>query len=213
MSLVLTGVSHRYRDGPCVLDDVNLTIERGGSVAIIGPSGSGKTTLLSIMGGLLSPSAGTIEFDGRPLVDRDPGLITWVFQGINLLSHRSVADNVGLGLGAVGSSTVSNRDQAVERALKAVGLAELSPVRAMRLSGGQAQRIGIARAMVGRPGYVIADEPTGQLDHATSQVIADLLVTSRPTGTSVVVATHDLNLAERCARRLALTDGRVHPLP
>lgn len=212
MSLVLNGITHRYGDGRPVLDNVDLEVATGETIAIIGPSGSGKTTLLSIMGGLLPPTNGMVEFDGRAHSARAPGRITWVFQGINLLGHRTVADNVALGLWAVEPDLGNARD-AVRVALESVGLADVAKMRAMRLSGGQAQRVGIARAMVGRPGYVIADEPTGQLDHATSGAIATLLVSERPAGTSVVVATHDLDLAARCSRRLSLTDGRLHALP
>lgn len=210
MSLVLSGVGHRYGDRPAVLTDVSLEVEPDETVAIVGPSGSGKTTLLSIIGGLLRPTAGEVTLDGVR-VDREPlppGSFGWVFQTINLFPRRTALDNVAIGLYAVGHLPATTLAPSQEM-LKAVGLAELADPPAMKLSGGEAQRVGVARALVGRPRYVLADEPTGQLDRSTSDVVADALLRARPAGTTVITATHDLQVAERCQRRFVLVDGRL----
>jgi ABC-type lipoprotein export system ATPase subunit len=213
MPLRLSGVTHRYGDQPPVLRDVELEIATDETVAIVGPSGSGKTTLLSIMGGLLRPTSGRVTLDGVS-VGRE-GLpadaVSWVFQTINLLGHRTAFENVVIGLYAVGLSR-HEVDAPAAAILAAVGLAGMESQTAKTLSGGQAQRVGIARALVARPRYLLADEPTGQLDRATSQVVADVLFSARPAGTSIVAASHDPLIAEQCRRRLSIIDGRVTEL-
>lgn len=211
MPLVVAGAGHRYGDGPPVLSGVDMEIADGSSVAIVGPSGSGKTTLLSIIGGLLTPTYGSVTIDGEPVAHVAPGTISWVFQGINLIGYRTAAANVAVGLGAV-TSDWRAASQLISRALTSVGLEDFADVPAMRLSGGQAQRVGIARGLVGRPRYVIADEPTGQLDHATSDAVGELLIAARSPATSVIVATHDLDLARYCDSRLLLADGGLRPI-
>ncbi|GIW19928.1 MAG: ABC transporter ATP-binding protein [Chloroflexota bacterium] len=213
MSLRVSGVAHRYGNGPIVLVDVDLEVEADDTLAIVGPSGSGKTTLLSIMGGLLQPTEGEVVLDGF-VVGREElpsGSLSWIFQTINLLGRRTALDNVALGLLALGYSV----DEARERArtmLETVGLRGLEDRPAMTLSGGEAQRVGVARALVGRPRYVLTDEPTGQLDRSTSLLVADALFTARPAGTAIVVASHDPLLADRCRRRYELVDGRLRAL-
>lgn len=208
MPLVLSGVTHRYGAAPAVLAGVDLEVASGTAVAIVGPSGSGKTTLLSIIGGLLTPTEGRVSIDGQSVTHLLPGTIAWVFQGINLLGHRTVTDNVGVGLGAV-SADREAAAKSISDALDAVGLRPFAAVRALHLSGGQAQRVGIARAIVGQPRYLIADEPTGQLDHATSAAIGEILLRKRSPGTVLIVATHDPDLAQFCDRRLLLADGKL----
>lgn len=209
MSLVLAGITHRFGTNRPVLDSAELVVGQGETVAIIGPSGSGKTTLLSIMGGLLAPTSGSVTVDGADVCARPAGSISWVFQGINLLGHRSVADNVALGLWSR-EPAAAEAAESVRAALRDVGLEDFAQLRAANLSGGQAQRVGVARAMVGRPRYIIADEPTGQLDQSNSQVVAALLV-ARASEASVVIGTHDLTLAALCQRRLQLADGTLRP--
>lgn len=211
MSLHLSSVSHRYGDLPLVLRGIDLEVGDDDTVAIVGPSGSGKTTLLSILGGLLTPTAGEVTLDGARVgrgTAVPPGSFSWVFQTINLLGRRTALENVAIGLYAVGHLAAAATEQARAK-LEAVGLGGMERQLAMRLSGGEAQRVGIARALVGRPRYVLADEPTGQLDSASSEIVAEALFSGRPEGTSVVVATHDVAIAARCRRRFRLGDRRL----
>ena len=211
MSLQLSSVSHRYGDRPPVLNGIDLEVGDDETVAIMGPSGSGKTTLLSIMGGLLAPTGGEVALDGARVgrgTPVSPGSFSWVFQTINLLGRRTALENVAIGLHAVGYLRAAATGGA-KAALEAVGLSGMDPQLAMRLSGGEAQRVGIARALVGHPRYVLADEPTGQLDSASSEIVVEALFSGRPEGTSVVVATHDHAIAARCRRRFRLVDGRL----
>lgn len=211
MSLQLSLVSHRYDDQPEVLSEIDLEVGNDDTVAIIGPSGSGKTTLLSIMGGLLAPTQGVVTLDGvrvGPGAPTGAGSFSWVFQTINLLGRRTALENVAIGLQAVGYMDRA-ATRGAEAALEAVGLGGLDQELAMRLSGGQAQRVGIARAVVGQPRYLLADEPTGQLDESSSELVGDVLFAARPESTSVVVATHDPVIAARCRRRFHLVDGRL----
>jgi lipoprotein-releasing system ATP-binding protein len=208
--LNLKGVSHRYGNGPAVLRDIDLEVGPDETVAIVGPSGSGKTTLLSILGGLLRPTEGEVTLDGL-LVGRQglpPGSLSWVFQTINLLGRRTALENVAIGLYAVGYGR-AEAGGAATAMLGVVGLAELAQQPAMRLSGGEAQRAGIARALVGGPRFVLADEPTGQLDRSNSELVAGVLFSARPAGTSVVAATHDPLIAGKCGRRYTIVDGRL----
>lgn len=211
MSLGLSSVSHRYGGQPVVLRGIDLEVGDDDTVAIIGPSGSGKTTLLSILGGLLTPTAGEVTLDGARVgrgTPVPPGSFSWVFQTVNLLGRRTALENVAIGLYAVGYLAAAATEQARAK-LEAVGLSGMEHQLAMRLSGGEAQRVGIARALVGHPRYVLTDEPTGQLDSASSEMVAEALFSGRPTGTSVVVATHDVAIAARCRRRFRLGDGRL----
>ena len=207
MSLRLSEVTHRYGDQPAVLRGLNLDVGSGEAVAIVGPSGSGKTTLLSILGGLMRPSAGEVLVDGAAL-DASTEPFGWVFQGINLLGSRSALDNVALGLYGCGYERPSGQRQAAAW-LARVGLTGNEYITATHLSGGEAQRVGVARALAAAPRYVIADEPTGQLDEKNSELVAALLLGERPTETSIVIATHDLRLADMCDRRLVLHDGML----
>lgn len=208
MSLALRAVSHVYGDRQ-VLTEVDFTVEPGETVAVVGSSGSGKTTMISILGGLLRPTRGQLVYDGRPLrAGRfPPGDVAWVFQTVNLFGHRTALDNVAVGMLVRGVSRRKAR-QAAETALTTVGLADHVGRRANTLSGGEAQRVGIARALVSAPRYVLADEPTGQLDPTTSQMVGSTLFDARPAQTAVVVATHDLDLAARCQRVVTVIDGR-----
>lgn len=212
MSLHMTGVSHSYTRGSPVLLNVDLELGAGETVAIVGPSGSGKTTLLSILGGLLRPSEGSVTLDGAPVGRRPlpPGSVSWVFQTINLLARRTAAENVAVGLLAMGARP-REVPPAVTEILDAVGMRAFEDQLAMHLSGGQAQRVGVARAMVGGPRFVLADEPTGQLDHSTSVIVAEALFQLRPMATSLIAATHDDRIAVQCQRVYTLLDGHLTP--
>ncbi len=207
MPVVASEVMFRYGMGPWILDNACFRIERGESVAVMGPSGSGKTTLIQIVGGLLSPRSGWVRCseDEPP----EPTLRTsWIFQASNAFGRRSVRDNVRLGLfdrRIRGHTGLERVDELVDR----VGLSRMADRKAGSLSGGELQRIGIARALVGGASLVLADEPTGQLDHATTMTIAETLVEARTPGSILLVATHDSEVADMCDRRFVIQDGNL----
>lgn len=208
-------VSHRYGKGPLVLDHVDVVVESGEAVALMGPSGSGKTTLLSIMGLLTRPVSGSVAVDGSRLPRRGrrldvarAELFSWVFQTVNVLGQRTATDNAALGLLARGVPRSRAADRA-NTALAAVGLADRNRDDVTELSGGELQRVCIARAMAATPRFVLADEPTGQLDHATSELVVDALWEARHSDTALVIATHDPMVAERCDRVIRLADGHA----
>jgi len=218
MSLNVVDVRHRYRPAePLVLDGVHLRVEPGEVVALVGPSGSGKTTLLAISGGLLVPSAGGVELCGRPLHrHRLRTEISWVFQGTNALPTRTVIDNVVVRGLAHGLSRGAAEAEARAR-LDEVGLAALLDRSAGTLSGGELQRMCVARALMGDPALVCADEPTGQLDAAATETVVQALTRkgSQPGDARarrramVLIATHDMAVAQACDRVVALADGCV----
>lgn len=216
MPLILRQVSHSYRPGVRVLTEVDLSVGRGESVAIVGPSGSGKTTLLSILGLLEAPTQGAVLLDGVRASHRGraanrlrSSVFSWVFQSVNVLRGRSVLDNVALAWLAKGTSR-EQAEASAREALEAVGLLEHVMTPAQLLSGGELQRVCIARAVAARPQYLLADEPTGQLDRATSDKVLDALWNARPESMALVVATHDRRVASRCDRVLELADGHLH---
>jgi lipoprotein-releasing system ATP-binding protein len=215
MSLSLRGIGHAYVRGRWVLRDVDLEVAAGESVALVGPSGSGKTTLLSIVGLLQRPSEGTVSLDGRQVSAGGRGrsgllgeVFAWVFQSVNTLRHRSALDNTALGLLARGLRR-GDAEAAAAEALHRVGLAGFETTPVETLSGGELQRVCIARAVAARPRFLLADEPTGQLDRSTSDRVLDALWQARGSETAVVIATHDPDAAARCDRVLRLIDGRV----
>jgi len=214
MSLEARNVTQSFA-GHVVLDDLSFSVESGETVAITGPSGSGKTTLLSILGLLSRPDVGQVLVDGREVSHggrrRDrlrSGRIAWIFQTVNVLGHRSALDNVALGLLTQGVSRFDAETAAIG-ALTAVGLEDKvrRPVR--ELSGGEVQRVCGARAIAGDPGYLLADEPTGQLDRATTDLVIDSLLAARSADTAVVIATHDPLVAGRCERVMVLDEGGI----
>ncbi|VAW07136.1 Macrolide export ATP-binding/permease protein MacB [hydrothermal vent metagenome] len=215
MSLAVRDVTHTYRTnaGP-VLHDVSLELGDGETVAIMGPSGSGKTTLLSILGLLMPPTSGDVLLDGeripggrvrRGLQSRD---FAWVSQTTNVLARRSVRDNAALALLGQGAQRTTAYVEA-EKSLVMVGLAGLSHRTVQTLSGGELQRVCIARALCGRPRFILADEPSGQLDSATTSRVLDALLAAREQGSSLIVATHDPEVAERMDRVIELRDGEL----
>jgi putative ABC transport system ATP-binding protein len=198
------------------LRDVSFTVARGELVGIVGPSGSGKTTLLQLMGTLDRPSAGHVRITGldveqlsdRELASLRATRIGFVFQQFFLAEHQSALDNVADGLLYAGVPQSERRARALE-ALRLVGLDGRPRARPNQLSGGQRQRVAIARALVGRPAIVFADEPTGNLDQATGRAILGLFEDLHSLGVTIVVITHDKEIAARLGRRIDMLDGQV----
>lgn len=189
---------------------VSCTIPAGSRIALTGPSGSGKSTLLHLMAGLEAPTSGTIAWpalDGQP--QGHPGRVGVVFQGPSLLPALDVAENVALPL----LLADVEEDEAVERAsdaLHRLGIDELADKLPEQLSGGQAQRVAVARVLASRPRLILADEPTGQLDHQAAHLVVDVLLqASVELGASLVVSTHDPVIAERLDVQWAMRDGRI----
>jgi putative ABC transport system ATP-binding protein len=198
-----------------VLEDVNLELAEGSSLAIQGPSGSGKSTLLGILAGLEPPTRGTVEVAGvdlGTLPERELARFRarkqgFVFQAYHLLQHFSALQNVAIGAEIAG---VDRPLQAAREALERVGLADRMAHLPGQLSGGECQRVAIARATVARPSVLLCDEPTGSLDAANAARVFDLLLDlHRDLGATLVLVTHDPQLSARMDRRLLLEHGRV----
>jgi len=198
------------------LDRVDLTIDEKDSLALLGRSGSGKTTLLHVLGGLVEPTAGTVEWQGRALATLDAAArgalrahgIAYVFQGGNLLPHFTAFENVAF----AARVSAGEADPALAPAalLELVGLATKLDHLPAELSGGEAQRVAIARALAQRPRLLLCDEPTGHLDSDTGERVLELLeALQREFGFAFVVATHDADVAARLRRAVELHDGRM----
>ena len=190
------------------LRGVSCTLRPGAQVALTGPSGSGKSTLLHLLAGLDTPTGGTIAWpglDGSP--EGRPGFIGMVFQGPSLLPPLDVTENIALPLLFAGFTETEARERAAA-ALHDVGLDELAARLPEELSGGQAQRVAVARALAVRPRVILADEPTGQLDSAhAAQVVGLVLDAATMLGAALVLSTHDLTIAERLPDRWRMADG------
>jgi putative ABC transport system ATP-binding protein len=218
--ITAVGVSRIFGSGDTAvtaLSIINLTVERGDFLAVTGRSGSGKTTLLNLLSGLDKPSSGAVEFDGddlanlreADLVDMRRHKIGFVFQSFGLMPLLSAQENVELPL-HIGGVSWRERRQRAHDALEAVGLGTRARHRPFELSGGEQQRVSIARALVTGPEVVFADEPTGELDTATARSIAETLgEVAESRRATVIVATHDLDLAATAQRRLDLVDGVI----
>jgi putative ABC transport system ATP-binding protein len=198
------------------LRELDLHVEEGEFIAVTGPSGSGKTTFLNIAGLLESPSGGVYELDGEDvsqLNDKQRSRIRnekvgFIFQSFNLIPDLSLADNVDVPLRYRGWSGVERR-KAVGDMLDLVGLGSRQGYLPSQLSGGQQQRVAIARALAGKPRFLLADEPTGNLDSEMAGVVMDLLETINREGTTIVMVTHDPDLAHRAHRNIHILDGRA----
>jgi putative ABC transport system ATP-binding protein len=204
------GVFHALRG-------VDVEIASGEFVAVMGPSGSGKSTFMNLLGCLDKPTSGQYQLEGRAVseMDRDElaavrnKLIGFVFQGFNLLPRMSVADNVALPMLYGGASHATRRERA-KVLLERVGLVGKAEQMPNQLSGGQQQRVAIARALINQPKLILADEPTGNLDSATSHEVMKLFTElNRQEGITLVLVTHEVDIAEFARRRIHFLDGKV----
>jgi putative ABC transport system ATP-binding protein/lipoprotein-releasing system ATP-binding protein len=207
------GVGRTYGTGRAAtvaLQPTDCSVTAGARIAIMGPSGSGKSTLLHLMAGLDEPTVGSVSWPA--IGDRGalrPGPVAVIFQGPSLLPPLTVLENVGLPLVLYGAPDDEAR-AAARRALGRLGLAELADKLPEEVSGGQAQRVAVARALAGRPQLILADEPTGQLDRASATAVVDVLLEAADhASAALVVATHDPVVAERLSERWEIHSGRL----
>jgi putative ABC transport system ATP-binding protein len=217
--LELQDVTRTYGTGTAaltVLHGVNLTVEQGEYLAVVGPSGSGKSTLLNIMGALDRPTRGRVLLDGDDLTTYSDARLSrmrgthlgFVFQQFFLLERRSALENVSDGLLYQGVRRPERRRRAAD-ALRRVGLGTRLDHTPSELSGGECQRVAVARALVHRPRVLLADEPTGNLDTASGRAVLELFDVLHAEGATIVVITHDESIAARMPRMVAMRDGRV----
>ena len=204
-----------------VLREINLTVNAGESVAILGPSGSGKSTLLNLIGGLDQPSGGIIKVDGQDLARLGENELArlrnrrlgYIFQLHHLLPQCSALENVLIPALAGGNGNLSVARSRAQQLLDRVGLKTRMGYRPGQLSGGERQRVAVARALINQPRFVMADEPTGSLDHDSAQSMAELLMElNHRHGIGLLLVTHALDLARRMDKMFEIRDGRLQPL-
>ncbi|MGI8507074.1 MAG: ABC transporter ATP-binding protein [Solirubrobacteraceae bacterium] len=216
VALKLAGVTKEYPGAIHALRGVSVEIAAGEQVAVVGPSGSGKTTMLTVLGTLERPTSGSVQVAGRDVVSAsDPELaglrahqIGFVFQGFHLQEALSAIDNVANGMLYTGAPARERRE-AARTALARVGLDHRLSQRPAQLSGGERQRVAIARAIAKRPQIVLADEPTGNLDSKSGREVIVLLHELAAEGATLVLITHEQQIAEGFARRLVMSDGEI----
>jgi len=217
--LELQGVTRTYGTGSAaltVLHGVDLTVEQGEYLAVVGPSGSGKSTLLNIMGALDRPTTGRVVLDGDDLTTFSDARLSrmrgthlgFVFQQFFLLERRSALENVSDGLLYQGVRRAERRRRAAD-ALRRVGLGARLDHAPGELSGGECQRVAVARALVHRPRILLADEPTGNLDSASGRAVLELFDVLHEEGATIVLITHDESIAARMPRMVAMRDGHI----
>lgn len=213
----ITKIYGKKKNAFTALDDVSLNIEEGSSVAVLGKSGSGKSTLMHAISGLDKPQKGRVLIDGEDILRLKPRAtdkfraqkMGFIFQSFFVEGGESCYDNVSLALETSGVARIGRKKRIIE-ALEAVDLGDKIKSRAKDLSGGQKQRLAIARTIVGRPQILFADEPTGNLDSATSKVIEDLLFNyCKENNATLIIVTHDEDLAQKCQRVIHIKDGKI----
>jgi putative ABC transport system ATP-binding protein len=215
----LEGLTKHYvlgHERVIALDGVSLSIESGSMVAVMGPSGSGKSTLMNLLGLLDTPTAGSYRIDGHEVAGLSDGersrqrreRIGFIFQSFNLLPRKTALDNVSVPLMYAGVGR-GERQQRARALLDQLGLGDRLSHRPAELSGGQQQRVAIARALVNEPQLILADEPTGNLDSRTGREVLDVLVQLHASGRTIIVVTHEREVAEHAQRIITLVDGRV----
>ena len=219
MLISISNLHKIYRMGTVevrALDGVDLEVEAGEYVAIMGPSGSGKSTLMNLIGCLDTPTTGEYVLNGQRVSDLDDAELAeirnreigFVFQTFNLLSRATALANVELPL-IYGRVPVGERHRRAREALEKVGLADRAKHQPNQLSGGQRQRVAVARALINNPSILLADEPTGNLDSKTSQEIMELFNTLNQAGNTLVVVTHEEDIAAHARRVVRMLDGRI----
>ncbi len=217
--LSMKNVSRIYRTDVVqthALRNLSLEVEAGEFVALVGPSGSGKTTFLNIAGLLETFDDGSYQLDGRDVADLNDNdrsrlrneKIGFIFQSFNLIPELNIADNIDVPLRYRGFGA-NERKQRVDRVLEVVGLGGRKKHLPAQLSGGQQQRVAIARALAGDPGFLLADEPTGNLDSSTAAGVMELINEIHRNGATIIMVTHDLELAGRAERTVRLSDGEI----
>jgi predicted ABC transporter, ATPase component len=213
----ITKIYGKKKNAFTALDRVSLNIEEGSSVAVLGKSGSGKSTLMHAISGLDKPQKGRVLIDGEDILRLKSRAtdkfraqkMGFIFQSFFVEGGESCYDNVSLALETAGVARIGRKKRITE-ALEAVDLGDKIKSRAKDLSGGQKQRLAIARAIVGRPQILFADEPTGNLDSATSKVIEDLLFNyCKENNATLIIVTHDEDLAQKCQRVIHIKDGKI----
>ena len=197
MRLTLSGLGHRFGEGPWLFRTLSAEATAGDVVAIVGPSGSGKSTLLGVISGQVSPREGNLTVPAGP--------VRWVFQNPHGVAQRSAVDHVRLPLLAVGLTDAEADARALEL-LDGLGLASLARAPFAQLSGGEAQRLMLARALAASPALLLVDEPTAQLDQPTARTVAESLRALAQRGTVVLIATHDPLVIDNCTRVVDLTE-------
>lgn len=221
--LQMKNVSKTYRTDTVethALREFSLTVDEGEFVSVTGPSGSGKTTFLNIAGLLEDLSGGTYELDGRDISKLNDSerskvrneKIGFIFQSFNLIPELNIFDNVDVPLRYRGFKA-PERKKRIEESLELVGLASRLEHMPAQLSGGQQQRVAIARALAGEPRFLLADEPTGNLDTNMADSVLDLLAGINSTGTTIIMVTHEMTLATRARRNIFVRDGSVSDGP